>query len=96
MFSVRYPACFLASYFYDFLFGLCFYIVQIEAKEEARRARDEACRARELEAGVVEREAVVEVKWEETAAARRAAKQVKTQQEAGQATALPELCILIK
>ncbi|CAM9747583.1 unnamed protein product, partial [Laminaria digitata] len=48
-----------------------------EAREEGRRARDEACQAREMEAGVVEREAKVEVKWEETAGARRAAKQME-------------------
>lgn len=38
---------------------------------------EEACRAREMEAGIVGREAAVGVKWEETAIARRAVKQVQ-------------------
>lgn len=46
-------------------------------REEARRANQEACRAREMEAGVIEREEAVETRWREIAAARRAVKQVK-------------------
>ena len=50
-----------------------------EAREEGRRARDEACRIREMEAAIVERETAVEMKWEETAGARRAVQQVRPQ-----------------
>lgn len=47
-----------------------------KAGEGARRAKDKVCRAMEMEAGVVEREAAVEVKWKEITTARRSLKQV--------------------
>lgn len=48
----------------------------IEAGEESRRAKEKASRALEMEAGVVQREAAVEVKWKEITTARRSLKQV--------------------
>ncbi|CAN0105816.1 unnamed protein product [Ectocarpus fasciculatus] len=50
---------------------------QREGVEESRRAKEKVCRALEMEAEVVEREAAVEVKWKEITTARRAFKQME-------------------
>ncbi|CAM9693051.1 unnamed protein product, partial [Hapterophycus canaliculatus] len=47
-----------------------------EAAQGAQRVKEKVCRAVEMEAGVVEREAAVELKWKEITTARRALKQV--------------------
>lgn len=46
------------------------------ARDEAQRAKEKACNALEMESEVVQREAAVEVKWEEIMTSRRALKQV--------------------
>ncbi|CAM9279798.1 unnamed protein product [Ectocarpus sp. 6 AP-2014] len=50
---------------------------QREGVEESRRAKEKVCRALEMEAEVVGREAAVEVKWKEITTARRAFKQME-------------------
>ena len=47
------------------------------AREESRRVADEARRVLEAESNAMEREAKADAKWEETAAVRRATKQVR-------------------
>ncbi|CAN0453598.1 unnamed protein product, partial [Ectocarpus sp. 12 AP-2014] len=50
---------------------------QREGVEESHRAEEKVCRALEMEAEVVGREAAVEVKWKEITTARRAFKQME-------------------
>lgn len=56
-----------------------------EATDEARRAKEKACHALEMESEVIQREAAVEVKWKEIATSRRVLKQVMLRVEVLQA-----------